>query len=74
MCQHPAHQVNVSRKGHLCAPDYSNCFRHPVQKVGLKDIGAKLKITLYLILWKFQKGRSTTQQRHCTQMEDNYHS
>ena len=22
MCQHPARQVNVSRKGVLCAPDY----------------------------------------------------
>ena len=23
MCQHPTHQVNVSRKGVLCAPDSS---------------------------------------------------
>ena len=26
MCEHPAHQVNVSRIGVLCAPDSSNFF------------------------------------------------
>ena len=29
MCRHPAHQVNVSRKGVLCAPDYSKFFETP---------------------------------------------
>ena len=31
MCQHPAHQVNVSRKGTLCAPYFSSILRHPVE-------------------------------------------
>ena len=30
MCQHPAHQVNISRKAVLCVPDSRNFFRHPV--------------------------------------------
>ena len=30
MCEHPAHQVNVSRIGVLCALDSSNFFGHPV--------------------------------------------
>ena len=30
MCQHPAYQVNVLRKGVLCAPDSSNFLGHPV--------------------------------------------
>ena len=29
MRQHPGHQVNVSRKGVLCAPDYSKSFETP---------------------------------------------
>ena len=29
MCQHPTHQVNVSRRGVLCAPDSSKCFETP---------------------------------------------
>ena len=29
MCQHPAHQVNVSRKGILCAADHSKFFETP---------------------------------------------
>ena len=30
MCHHPAQQVNVSRKGVLCARIVANFFRHPV--------------------------------------------
>ena len=30
MCQHPAYQVNVSRKAVLCAPDSSKFLGHPV--------------------------------------------
>ena len=29
MCQHLTHQVNVSRKGVLCAPDSSKYFETP---------------------------------------------
>ena len=29
MCQHPTHQVNVSRKGVLCAVDSSKFFETP---------------------------------------------
>ena len=29
VCEHPAHQVNVSRKGDLCAPDFDNFFETP---------------------------------------------
>ena len=29
MCQHPAYQVKVSRKGVLCEPDSSNFFETP---------------------------------------------
>ena len=29
MCEHPAHQVNVSRIGVLCVPDSSNFFGTP---------------------------------------------
>ena len=37
MCQHPIHQVNVSRKGVLCAPDYSNFFETPCILVDQKQ-------------------------------------
>ena len=30
MCQHPAYQVNVSRKGVLCVLDSSKFLGHPV--------------------------------------------
>ena len=29
MCEHPTHQVNVSTKGVLCAPDSSKFFETP---------------------------------------------
>ena len=32
MCQHPEHQVNVSRKGVLCALDYSKFSEMPCIK------------------------------------------
>ena len=40
MCQHPAHQINVSRKGVLCAPDYSKFFGTPY------PVGSTLSVVL----------------------------
>ena len=37
MSQHPARQVNVSRKGVLCAPDYSKFFETLYIKANSQD-------------------------------------
>ena len=47
MCEHPAHHVNTSRIGVLCAPDSSKFFWIPCIADGLKgDLIISFNVTL----------------------------
>ena len=43
MCQHPAHQANVSTKRVLCTPDSIKFLRHPVDSSSSLKSSANLK-------------------------------
>ena len=58
MCQHPTRQVNVSRKGVLCAPDSRKFFETPCIIRTLKE-DQPLRLLLNLLFYHFNRSDPT---------------